>query len=48
MVEKLKRNIPSVESEIDRQYYYCYGNGSVEIAQTGSVVVFIIKGENFP
>ena len=47
MVAKLQRMIPSVQNEIDRQYYYCYGDGSVEVSQTGSVTVFIIRGESF-
>lgn len=46
MVSKLQRMVPSVQTEIDRQYYYCYGDGSVEIAQTGGVIVFIIRGNS--
>lgn len=47
MIETLKRFIPSVQSEIDRHYYYCYGQGAVQVEQTGSVVVYIVKGERF-
>lgn len=30
MIATLKRAIPSVQSEIDRHYYYCYGEGAVQ------------------
>ena len=47
MIETLQRLVPTTESEIDRHYYYCYGEGSVEVEQTGSTVVYIVKGERF-
>ena len=47
MIETLQKLIPTTESEIDRHYYYCYGEGSVEVEQTGSTVVYIVKGERF-
>ena len=45
MINTLKRLVPTTESEIDRHYYYCYGEGAVEVEKTGSVVVYIVKGE---
>lgn len=47
MIATLKGFIPSVQAEIDRHYYYCYGEGAVEVTQTGSVVVYIVRGERF-
>ncbi len=47
MISSLRRIIPTIESEIDRHYYYCYGDGSVQIEQTGSVIVYIVRGERF-
>ncbi len=47
MIGKLKALVPTTESEIDRHYYYCYGEGSVQVEKTGGVVVYIIKGERF-
>ena len=47
MVETLTNLIPGIEREVDRQYYYCYGEGSVTVEQTGSVVVYIVRGESF-
>lgn len=47
MVERLKALIPGIEREIDRQYYYCYGEGAVTAELTGSIVVYIIRGESF-
>ena len=38
--------IPSVQSEIDRHYYYCYGEG-VQEERNQSVVVYIVQGERF-
>ena len=47
MIATLKRFIPSVQAEIDRHYYYCYGEGAVEVARTGNTVVYIVRGERF-
>ena len=47
MIKKLKDLVPTTEKEIDRHYYYCYGEGSVQVEKTGDVVVYIIKGERF-
>lgn len=47
MVANLKNLVPTVESEIDRHYYYCYGEGKVQVQQTGGVVVYIVRGEAF-
>lgn len=46
MISTLKRVIPSVQSEIDRHYYYCYGEG-VKESEAQGVVVFIVQGERF-
>lgn len=45
MIETLKRLVPTTQKEIDRHYYYCFGDGQIEIEQTGSVIVYIVKGE---
>ena len=47
MVETLTRILPTVEMEIDRQYYFCYGEGAVTNTQTGGVLVYIVRGESF-
>jgi archaellum component FlaC len=47
MVETLQNLLPGIEREVDRQYYYCYGEGSVTVETTGSVVVYIVRGESF-
>lgn len=47
MIAALKELVPTTESEIDRHYYYCYGEGSGRVEQTGGVVVFFVKGERF-
>ena len=47
MIGVLKDLIPTTEKEIDRHYYYCYGEGSVTTEQTGGVVVYIVRGERF-
>ena len=47
MIERLKQLIPGIEREIDRQYYYCYGDGAVTVEEIGSVVVYIVRGESF-
>ena len=47
MIKRLKELVPTTEKEIDRHYYYCYGEGSVQVEKTGGVIVYIIKGERF-
>ena len=44
MVEALKSLVGGVEREIDRQYYYCYGEGAVQIVATGLVTVYVVRG----
>lgn len=44
-IDTLRRLVPTTEKEIDRHYYYCYGEGNVQVEQTGSVVVYIVRGE---
>lgn len=46
MIASLKRMIPTVQGEIDRHYYYCYGAGAQEREAQG-VVVYIVQGERF-
>ena len=43
MIKRLTRLISTTEREIDRHYYYCYGEGSVSIERTGNVLVYIIR-----
>ena len=43
----LKELLPAVEYELNRQYFYCYGDGAVTIEKTGDTVVYIIRGEAF-
>ena len=47
MIDALKELVPTTESEIDRHYYYCYGEGAVQVEKTGGVIVYIVKGERF-
>lgn len=47
MVDNLKRIIPTVESEVDRHYYYCFGDGKVQVTTTGGVVVYVVRGDAF-
>lgn len=47
MITTLKRLIPTVQGEIDRHYYYCYGDGSVSSTANTGVLVYIVEGERF-
>jgi len=47
MINSLRKMLPAVQSEIDRHYYYCFGNGKVQVQQTGSVVVYVVRGDAF-
>lgn len=44
MTDKLLKLTPSTERIIDMHYYECYGEGSIEKVETGSVVVYIVRG----
>ena len=41
----LKKIQITVEEEVNRQYFYCYGDGAFTIEKTGTVTVYIIRGE---
>ena len=43
----MKDALPNIQEEINRQYYYCYGEGAVTVEETGDTVVYIVRGENF-
>ena len=43
----LKKIQITVEEEVNRQYFYCYGDGAFTIEKTGTVTVYIIRGEAF-
>ena len=47
MIDALNKALPNIIREIDRQYYYCYGEGAVNVEETGDVVVYIVRGESF-
>ena len=47
MVDTLTRILPTVSMEIDRQYYFCYGEGAVQTTQAGGVLVYVVRGESF-
>lgn len=47
MIDSLRKLVPSVQAEIDRHYYYCFGDGKVEVKNTGGVVVYVVRGEAF-
>lgn len=47
MIDSLNRIAPTVSMEIDRQYYFCYGEGAVQQTQTGGVLVYVVRGESF-
>lgn len=47
MIATLKKMLPTVQSEIDRHYYYCFGEGKVQVQQTGSVLVYVVRGDAF-
>ena len=47
MIGKLTELVPTTENEIDRHYYYCYGDGAVKAEKTGATIVYIVKGERF-
>ena len=47
MLVSLRNFIPTVESEIDRHYYYCFGDGKVQVQTSGGVVIYIVRGEAF-
>ena len=47
LIANLNSSLPQIQSEIDREYYYCYGAGKVDTVKTGNVIVYVVKGEAF-
>ena len=47
IVDKLGKSYPTIQAGIDREYYYCYGPGKVQVETTGSTVVYIVNGDAF-
>lgn len=39
--------LPTIQSQIDRQYYFCYGNGKITTSTQNSTIVYIIRGDSF-
>lgn len=46
-VDNLKKILPTVQDEVNRQYFYCFGEGAFTTEKTGSTTVYIIRGEAF-
>ena len=44
LINNLNNSLPKIQNQINREYYYCYGAGKVETINTGSVVVYVVKG----
>ena len=47
LINNLNGVVPKVNDAINREYYYCYGAGKVDTQTTGSVIVYVVKGEAF-
>lgn len=47
IVSNLNKVLPSINSDINREYYYCYGAGKVETINTGNTVVYVVRGDAF-
>jgi cell division protein FtsB len=47
LIDNLNNTIPQIQNQINREYYYCYGAGKVDTVTTGSVIVYVVKGEAF-
>lgn len=47
IIDKLQSSVPQIQSEIDREYYYCYGAGKVDTLTVGNTIVYVVKGEAF-
>lgn len=47
MVATLRGFLPNVQAEVDKHYYYCFGEGKVQVKNAGGVVIYIVRGEAF-
>lgn len=45
IIDNLNKILPTIQTQIDREYYYCYGAGKVEEVKAGNQTVFVVKGE---
>lgn len=44
IVDKLQSSVPQIQSEVDREYYYCYGAGKPKTPAPQSTIIFLAKG----
>lgn len=47
MIANLKTLIPTVENEVDRHFYYCFGDGKVQAQNVGNITVYVVRGDAF-
>lgn len=47
LVTNLNNSLPQVQNAIDREFYYCYGDGKVQNQTVGNTVVYIVRSEAF-
>ncbi len=47
MIVNLNGILPTVQAAIDREFYYCYGDGKIQVETTGNTLVYVVRGEAF-
>jgi hypothetical protein len=47
LITNLNGILPTVQAAIDREYYYCYGDGKIQVETTGNTLVYVVRGEAF-
>lgn len=48
MIQTLINALPRFIDQNNEIYYNCFGDGSIQAVETGSVVVYIVRGESLP
>jgi hypothetical protein len=44
LIANLNGILPTVQAAIDREFYYCYGDGRIQVEATGNTLVYIVRG----
>jgi hypothetical protein len=44
LVYNLYDILPTVQTAIDREFYYCYGDGRIQVEITGINLVYVVRG----
>lgn len=45
LLSNLNNSLPQIQASIDREFYYCYGEGKIQTETVGNTVVYVVRSE---